>query len=301
MGPRTIKTAGPSLCLLAAFLLVSMVGATDVNAANAVIVKQESTTQQRAVLESFPEQESHASTTSVGNGKRETLDVPVISWRDLPFQTVKKQGLDYSCGSAAISTLLTYVYDKKTSEGSIFKAMFDAGDQDKIRQEGFSLLDMSRYLNSRGFKTTGFKASLSVIEKNKVPFIALINDNGYNHFVVVKSIKGRHLLVGDPNKGNVIYPRTKFEAAWNGIALVVTNHAKKASKFFDSEREWRYARRIVDPNGADYAGIDNTALSPLQWQIVPSTVDILSTANQATSNVLQQLGSGNLTGAGGVP
>jgi predicted double-glycine peptidase len=234
---------------------------------------------QEIVFDKFPEQEMALSSTNVVNGERETLDVPVVSWRDMPFQTVKKQALDYSCGSAALSTLLTHVYGDKTSEGAIFKAMFDQGDQVRIRKEGFSLLDMSKYLNAKGYKAVGYKVGLDSLAKSKAPFVALINDNGYNHFVVVKSIKGPHILVGDPNKGNVIHERSRFEKIWNGIALVVVNNAQKGRKIFENDKEWRLARVVVDPSNADYPGIDGNVLPSHQWQISPMTTDLLSSVN----------------------
>lgn len=288
---KPIGYKGVFACALLSFLLVVASGQERAHAQDDVVVRQEK------IQDNFPEQEISSSSMSVGNGKREAVDVPVISWRDMPFQTVKKQGLDYSCGSAALSTLLTYVYDTKTSEGAVFKAMFDGGDQDNIRREGFSLLDMSKYLNSRGFKAVGYKVNLDTMEKNKVPFIALINDNGYNHFVVVKSIKGQHLLVGDPNKGNVIHYRASFEKAWNGIALVVTNRAKAAHAFFDKDSEWRYAHRLADPAETDYAGLDSTVLQPIPWQIAPMNTDLLGSLNIPTADLVQHFSSG----IGGVP
>jgi len=234
-----------------------------------VVVRQD------IIPEQFHEQEIGSSLTTVANGKTGIINVPVMSWRDMPFQTVKKQALDYSCGSAAISTLLTYVYGTKTPEKAIFKAMFESGDKDKIRKEGFSLLDMSEFLNKKGFNAVGYKLTLDIIEKNKVPFIGLINDNGYNHFVVVKSVNGSRLLVGDPNKGNVIYKRAEFEKMWNGIALIITNHARKARRSFGDTHEWEYAHNNLSlPSNADFPGIDSTVLSPIQWQIAPSTSGI---------------------------
>lgn len=276
-------------------LLVGLGGLGTAWGAEPLVVKKE------VVLETFPEKELPHSSATAGNGERETLDVPVVSWRDMPFRTVKKQALDYSCGSAAVSTLLTYVYGAQTAEGTIFKAMFDSGDQNKIRREGFSLLDMSNYLNKRGFKAVGYKASLSSIEKHKVPFIALVNDSGYNHFVVVKSVKGPHVLIGDPNKGNVILARSAFEKMWNGIALVVTNHAQKARAIFEGEAEWRYAHPMAGVSDADYVGIDSTVLPSLQWQIAPARIDMLNAVNQTAANLYQQLGPAVLSGTGGVP
>jgi len=274
-----MKQAVSHLCFLVALTLMLSVISVRVWAADEIVVHQES------VVENFQEQDIGPSLTEAGNGKRDVLDIPVISWRDLPFQTVKRQALDYSCGSAAVSTLLTFVYGVDTSEGSVFKAMFEAGDKNKIRREGFSLLDMSTYLNNRGYKSAGYKIDLPSIEKKQVPFIALINNDGYNHFVVVKSIEGPYVLVGDPNKGNVIYTREAFTKIWNGISLVVTDHASVARAVFGDPTEWRFAHPLAMQAEADYPGIGSSALPPMQWQIAPASSDMLSAVTNVTSSL----------------
>src|SRR5690606_40798166 len=57
--------------------------------------------------------------------------------------------LDFSCGSAATATLLTYQYGHPVTELEVFRQMYAQGDQARIRKEGFSLLDMRRYLQSQ--------------------------------------------------------------------------------------------------------------------------------------------------------
>ncbi|MDD5585375.1 MAG: C39 family peptidase, partial [Alphaproteobacteria bacterium] len=210
------------------------------------------------------------------NGTRDTLNVAVISWRDLPFRTVKRQTFDYSCGSAAVATLLTYVYGEKTAEDAVFKAMFEAGDKEKIRTEGFSLQDMSLYLQRRGYNAEGYRIDYDAIKKSQVPFIALINNEGYNHFVVVKSLGGGLVLVGDPNKGNVIYSREEFLRLWNGIALIVMNHARKARALFTDGKEWGYARpkALASIGERPGLGMDSVNLPFTNWQIAPVTTDL---------------------------
>jgi predicted double-glycine peptidase len=73
--------------------------------------------------------------------------VEVTSWRDIPFRTIVRQRYDFSCGSAAVATMLTYSYGLPTTENDAFSAMWSVGDQKKIIQSGFSLLDMKHYLN----------------------------------------------------------------------------------------------------------------------------------------------------------
>src|ERR1700739_1489884 len=63
---------------------------------------------------------------------------PVHSMLERRFQTVVRQRYDFSCGSAALATLMRYHYGKPTSEEFVFLGMWNTGDQARIRQLGFS-------------------------------------------------------------------------------------------------------------------------------------------------------------------
>lgn len=169
--------------------------------------------------------------------------VGVTSYRELRFQSVVRQQYDFSCGSAALAGLLTHHYQDPVSEQAAFDAMYDQGDQEKIRQEGFSLLDMKRYLESRGYRADGFRISLDKLVEVGVPAIALINDAGFKHFVVVKGVKDGDVLVGDPAKGIKRLSRERFAGMWqNGILFLIRNHTDAARSRFNEESVWRVAQ-----------------------------------------------------------
>jgi predicted double-glycine peptidase len=86
-----------------------------------------------------------------------SLKVTTLRWK---FRSTVPQKWDFSCGSAAVATLLTYHYNTPTSEESAIAVMYVRGDQAKIRREGFSLLDMKLYLEQHGFRADGFEATL---------------------------------------------------------------------------------------------------------------------------------------------
>ena len=113
------------------------------------------------------------------------FSVPVDSINDLRFRNTLQQQYDFSCGSAALATLLTHHYSYPVSEQNVFSEMFEHGDKVKIRKEGFSLLDMKAYLEARGFQADGFVAEIDQLLTAGIPAIALIQDHGYNHFVVI--------------------------------------------------------------------------------------------------------------------
>ena len=168
------------------------------------------------------------------------FNVAVTSWRDIPFRTVVRQQYDYSCGSAAVATLLRYHYGVTVGEAEVFQSMFARGDQDRIRQVGFSMLDMRTYLEGRGYGADGLRLPFDRLATLEVPAIALITHNNYRHFVVVKGVSANHVLVGDPTFGLQTYTREEFEAVWNGVVLAIRRPPEDtAAPSYNRAEEWR--------------------------------------------------------------
>lgn len=161
--------------------------------------------------------------------------VQVVSYRDIPFRTVVRQEYDYSCGSAALATLLRYHYGRDVQERDVFVSMYENGDREAIQRVGFSLLDMKRYLETHGFQSDGFRMSLTALEEARAPAIVVINQQGYRHFVVLKGVSGGRVLVGDPALGLKTYGEAEFAAMWNGIAFMIRDSADR----FNVADEWR--------------------------------------------------------------
>jgi uncharacterized protein len=162
--------------------------------------------------------------------------VPVKSIRELKYRAVVRQQFDFSCGSAAVATLLTYHYRFPVSEQAVFLAMYEKGDRATIHREGFSLLDMKQYLDDRGYQADGIYAGLDDLARVGVPAIVLVNLNGYNHFVVIKGVNNGEVMVGDPAAGLKLYRKAEFEKIWtNGIMFVVRSRADIAKSHFNSE------------------------------------------------------------------
>ncbi len=168
--------------------------------------------------------------------------VSVVSIKEQRFHSTVHQQYDYSCGSAALATLLTYHYHDPVTEKAVFTEMWRSGDQQKIRREGFSLLDIKNYLNAHGYTADGYVAPLSKLAEVGIPAIALIKDKGYHHFVVVKGVSADEVLVGDPSLGARTIPRKTFETMLvNRILFVITSDKEKA--VFDSAADWHIRER----------------------------------------------------------
>jgi predicted double-glycine peptidase len=167
------------------------------------------------------------------------MNVQVTSHKEALFATTIRQQYDFSCGSAALATLLTYHYATDVSEQEVFSWMYEKGDKEKIRREGFSLLDMKNYLEARNFLADGYYADLDKLAAAGVPAIVLVNLKGYRHFVVVKGVTDKRVLVGDPASGNKVVPRSEFEKMWNGLVFIIRNDIVVAGGKFNRIDEWK--------------------------------------------------------------
>ncbi|PLK26993.1 C39 family peptidase [Novosphingobium sp. TH158] len=176
----------------------------------------------------------------------QTHEVRVSSWKDLKFVNIVRQRTDFSCGAAALATIFNYAYDKQTSEQQILANMFKVADPDVVREKGFSLLDMKRYVEAVGMRAEGYKVGFDALRGLKVPGIVLLSTKGYKHFVVLRRVSGDKVSVGDPALGNRVIPRKDFEREWNGIVFVVTGEGFDPATVLLNPPEPLSARRLFD-------------------------------------------------------
>ena len=82
------------------------------------------------------------------------------------FKNIINQAYDYSCGSAALTTVLNGYLGRQFSEKQVMDGLLKFGEYDKIVQRrGFSMLDMKRLVTALGHPNNGFKGSLDELKK----------------------------------------------------------------------------------------------------------------------------------------
>jgi predicted double-glycine peptidase len=196
-----------------------------------------------------------------GSGPVGDISMPLRSVLDLRYYTVIRQQFDFSCGSAALATLLRHHYGYRVREDDAFRGMWAAGDRAQIRRLGFSLLDMKRYLDGRGIASDGYQVSLDQVAKTGLPGIALIKVRGYSHFVVVKGVSSREVLVGDPSTGLHPMPRDAFQAAWNGVYFVLNTEQPRGRQTFNRNTQWAAFSRAPLGDGRLFDPVSLQALA----------------------------------------
>jgi predicted double-glycine peptidase len=165
----------------------------------------------------------------------------VESFQEKKYQATLAQQYDFSCGSAALATLLTYNYNIPVSEQDVFKEMFDNGDKKVIAESGFSLLDIKNYLARHGLESNGYRAPLEKLAGVRLPAIVLVNVRGYSHFVVLEGMQDGYVLLSDPANGMRSEPVGEFENQWTGIFFLILTNAEQAQEHFNDKVRWAAA------------------------------------------------------------
>jgi predicted double-glycine peptidase len=141
----------------------------------------------------------------------------VKSLRALRDEGVVKQRYDYSCGSASLATLLTYGLDDPVDENALLRAILEPLSPDELKalqKKGLSLFDLQKLAQGRGHKAQGFRVHQSQLPKLSRPVIVFIKPGGYEHFAVLKGLRGDRAYLADPSLGNVRMPIYRFLDMW---------------------------------------------------------------------------------------
>lgn len=176
---------------------------------------------------------------------------PVVSLLEMRQQAVIVQKSDLSCGAAALATLLNFqfgdrVTEKEVTDGLIRRKEYIEHPEVVRVREGFSLLDLKRYVTSRGYDGVGYgKLEFSDL-LTLAPLIVAVSPLGYNHFVVFRGVLGDQVLLADPAYGNRTMSREKFQRIWidfpeiGRVGFVVTHDGKPAPPGELAPQAWQF-------------------------------------------------------------
>lgn len=146
---------------------------------------------------------------------------PIQSVRERKFADLVQQKTDFSCGAAALATILRQAYWLDVNEEQIIEGMLANSDQNLVRVQGFSMLDMKRYVESIGMRARGYRVAPETLSEIKIPVVVLLDIRGYKHFVVMQKVQKGWVYIGDPVLGHKRFKVDDFVKGWNGIIFAV--------------------------------------------------------------------------------
>lgn len=153
-----------------------------------------------------------------GSAIREKVQIEPLS--ELKFKNIARQVYDYSCGSAALVTILKNHIGIPVTEQQAMEGMLEHGESDKIiARRGFSLLDMKRFAASLGLEGNGFRGELSDLRSLTSPVIVPIDFENFKHFVVLRGLREGKVFLADPALGHLVVSESEFVGMWDRNTL----------------------------------------------------------------------------------
>ncbi len=156
-------------------------------------------------------------------------------------ENVVIQQWDISCGAAALATVLRYQFGDNVTEREIATSLMNReeylANPNIVRmREGFSLLDLKRFVDARGYEGIGYGQLDFARLVQLAPVIVPVSFQGYQHFVVFRGVRGNRVLLADPAFGSRTMLIARFERAWiddrnlGRIGFVVNRPGEDASQ-----------------------------------------------------------------------
>lgn len=170
----------------------------------------------------------------------------LLSMRELRYVDMVPQKADFSCGAAALATILNYAYGQKLTEEEAIQGLLKVSDAGIVKEKGFSLLDLKNYVQAQGMRGRGYSMSPEMLEKIKIPVIVLLDLRGYKHFVVLKKTTPDKVYIADPALGNRVIAKQDFVSAWNRVVFAVIGQGFERDTVLLRPREPLTARSTVD-------------------------------------------------------
>lgn len=172
------------------------------------------------------------------------------------FRGIVRQAYDYSCGSAALTTLLNGYVGTSLTEQQTMSGLLQYGEYQRIiERRSFSLLDMKRFVTAIGLDSGGYRGEFSDLVKLGQPAIVPISYAGFKHFVVYKAYKDGRVYVADPALGNISFDENRFKEVWDNNTLFVVSVPESQRKDLLALKD-SDMRHVEDATVNRYAFVD---------------------------------------------
>jgi uncharacterized protein len=147
------------------------------------------------------------------------------TYGSLKYEHVVRQRLDFTCGGAALATMLSHYWGRPTPEEeilAIFRARYPDPKvwQSKVK-DGFTFDDIAFATEVLGYEAAGAKVPVDELQAMKGPVIIHMDKGKFQHFVVLTKAHDDVFYIADPIVGKVALERPDFERQYTGSAMAI--------------------------------------------------------------------------------
>lgn len=150
-----------------------------------------------------------------------------ITWMDLRYANVARQGLEPSCAAASVVTILNSQFDEELDEFEVWTAYvlaLNEAEQAVASDQGLSVADIVQLVAGLGYRAYPVEIDLLELDRVDHPAIVYIERDGaqaFRHFAVFDGIDGQRVLLRDPSLGNRRVGVETFMRQWTGYAIFI--------------------------------------------------------------------------------
>jgi predicted double-glycine peptidase len=146
----------------------------------------------------------------------------VESWKARRMRKMIPQTYDFSCGAAALATVMKYHFGYEMTEKDAIMGMIKTGNLEELHRYGFSLFNMKSFCEDLKYQARGFHVpNVNVLKRLPMPLIVLISTGQYNHFVVIRYVDDSYVHISDPSWGNRRMSLQDFDQSWSQKVIFV--------------------------------------------------------------------------------
>lgn len=158
----------------------------------------------------------------------------VWSYKEIQERNVVMQKRDYSCGAAALATIIRYYWGDPVTEDQFLRLLEKQLTPEQVRdrvENGLALTDLRDLANKAGYQASMGREEFNELAEAKVPVVVGLIVDGHEHFAVFRGAVNGWTYLADPLRGNVRVPDGLFRKQWQKNAILVV--AKPAAKVKD--------------------------------------------------------------------
>ncbi len=153
---------------------------------------------------------------------------PSVSYLDLRYTNVIEQSNEYTCGAAAVATLLTYFYGIHVTEQDILNMIYEsmrARGKKPNKEQGLTAYDLKEALKAKWITSKGFLVKPAALQdyfsRGGLPVIIHLT-KPEKHFEVAVGMIGDHIVIADPSWGRSVTPLVLLvkQRGYDGVVLV---------------------------------------------------------------------------------
>lgn len=146
------------------------------------------------------------------------------SFLERKFDGVVGQTADFTCGAASVATILTFYWNRPTSEVEVLEIIRSryTAEQWKNREgSGVSFDDLIFAAKKLGYEAAGAEIALEDLPKLAAPVILHLDKGKFQHFSVLRRAASEVYYMADSIVGQTVLTQADLRPQYTGKALAI--------------------------------------------------------------------------------